>query len=84
MKNLLFFVGILFSLVFLASCEQSDPSETGVRIEDSLAFSGFNWTIKSSEAPIGPVYNKFSNRTEDIWIDSKERLHMRIANHSSG
>lgn len=54
MKNILFFVGILFSLVSLTSCEQSDPSETGVRIEDSLAFSGFNWTIKSSEAPIGP------------------------------
>ena len=54
MKNILFVVGILFSLVSLTSCEQSDPSETGVRIEDSRAFSGFNWTIKSSEAPIGP------------------------------
>jgi hypothetical protein len=84
MKNLLFFVGILFSLISIISCEQSDPSETGVRIEDSLVFSGFKWGIKSSEAPVGPGYNKFSNRTEDIWIDSKERLHMKIANHSSG
>jgi len=83
MKNLLFLLGIVLTIAMFSSCEQSEPSVEAVRIEDSIVFSGFNWKIKSSEEPVGPGYNKFSNRTEDIWVDSKGRLHMKIANHSS-
>ena len=77
-----FLLLFLSAALFLGSCEQSDIRED-VRLEDSLSWSGFSWQIKSSEAPIPPGPNPFSSRSEDVYIDSKGRLHMRLAPHDN-
>jgi len=74
---------LAFSCVLiLTACEQSEPPEE-VRIEDELTFSGYTWDIKSSEAPVGPGPNPFSERERDVYVDSKGRLHLNIKQHNS-
>lgn len=69
------------SSLLMGSCEM-DQEVKDVRIGDKILFSGHNWTIKSSESPVGPGPNPFSNRASDIWVDSKGRLHLKIAQHN--
>lgn len=52
--------------------ERPDPA---VR---TLTFSGRTWTVKRSEALVGPGPNYFSDRPEDVWVDAQGRLHLRI------
>jgi hypothetical protein len=46
----------------------------------TLQFSGHEWFVKSSTRPVGPGPNWFSGETEDVWVDARDRLHMRIRN----
>ena len=71
---------LIASALLLAGCEQSDPP-TDVRIGDELTFSGYEWEIKHSEAPVGPGPNPFSNRADDVFIDPQGRLHLKIVEH---
>jgi hypothetical protein len=85
--HILLFAGI--SAVFL-TCKQSDPPEqktTNIndafygRFGDSIRFSGRSWKVKIYEnAKWGPGPNFFSGREEDITIDEKGYLHMKIVN----
>jgi hypothetical protein len=47
-----------------------------------ITFSGYEWEVKSSEWPVGPGPNYFSDRNEDVWIDENGWLHMRIVPRS--
>jgi len=47
--------------------------------ERTLEFSGFTWRVKASEIPVGPGPNLFSNDEDDVWVDGRGRLHLRIA-----
>lgn len=42
-----------------------------------LDFSGYPWTVKESQSPVGPGPNLFSGSPFDIWVD-KEGLHLKI------
>ena len=57
--------------------ERADP---GVRW---LKFSGYDWWVKASPALIGPGPNYFSDRTNNVWLDSRGRLHLRITHCSN-
>lgn len=46
----------------------------------TLQFSGHAWIVKSSTRPVGPGSNWFSGAQDDVRVDSKGRLHMRIRN----
>jgi len=52
------------------------------RTQDStfrtLSFSGYEWTVKTSENPVGPGPNLFLNSTENIWIDNQKQLHLKV------
>jgi hypothetical protein len=44
-----------------------------------IQFSGYTWKIKYSETMDGPGPNYFSDNPNDVWVDSKGKLHLRIA-----
>lgn len=43
-----------------------------------IRFSGFDWTVKSSDEPVGPGPNFFSDSKENVWVDARGNLHLRI------
>lgn len=54
--------------------------ESFVRI---IEFSGMEWTVKSSTAPVGPGPNYFSSGAESVWVDEKGQLHLKVI-HKDG
>ncbi len=44
----------------------------------TIEFSGYTWVVKANEQKVGPGPNYFSDRGEDIWVDEKGNLHMKI------
>lgn len=81
-KKFIIIVNLFLTLsLSLYSCKTEELSDSA-RLGDSLTFSGYKWQIKSSESPVGPGPNPFSNRSSDIWIDSQGRLHMKISQHN--
>lgn len=53
----------------------SGPIITKPRV---LSFSGYNWIVKSSETPVGPGPNYFSDSDKNVWVDSQGQLHLQI------
>lgn len=47
----------------------------GVR---TLRFSGYDWTVKSSDRRVGPGPNYFSDSGDNVTVDARGRLHLRI------
>ena len=47
----------------------------------TVQFSGYRWTVKQGEQPMGPGPGYFSGREEDVFVDKEGRLHLRIAQH---
>lgn len=43
-----------------------------------LFFSGYEWWVKSSDAPVGPGPNLFSDSHDNVRVDSDGQLHLRI------
>ena len=58
------------------------PTPTQPTTHDLITFAGYDWHVKSSEAPVGPGPNIFSNRMEDVFVDQDGRLHLKIAEHN--
>jgi hypothetical protein len=48
----------------------------------TLLFSGYTWTVKYSDTPVGPGPNYFSDDPADVWVDEQGFLHLRIANRN--
>lgn len=50
-------------------------------IDRIILFSGYEWTVKKSDIPVGPpdAGNYFSDSADNVWVDSQGRLHMKIA-----
>jgi hypothetical protein len=46
-------------------------------------WSGYDWWVKTSTAPVGPGPNLFSDSTNNVSIDAQGRLHLRITNVSN-
>jgi hypothetical protein len=44
----------------------------------TIEFSGHTWKVKASETRAGPGPNYFSDREEDVLVDEKGQLHLRI------
>ena len=44
----------------------------------TIQFAGYQWQVKSSDCPVGPGPNFFSDRQEDIWVDINGYLHLTI------
>jgi hypothetical protein len=58
--------------------EAGSPSAapSGMR---QITFSGYTWQVKNSQdRVIGPGPNSFSDSQRNVWVDSTDRLHLRI------
>lgn len=75
---LILFLVALFTV--FTGCLNNDNSPP--HPNQSILFSGHEWTVKSSNAPVGPGPNYFSNNTQNVWIDESGKLHLRITNNS--
>ncbi|MCE7986310.1 MAG: hypothetical protein DYG89_34485 [Caldilinea sp. CFX5] len=48
------------------------------RYPRTLSFAGRTWYVKSCAGPLGPDQNLFSDRPEDVYVDTSGQLHLRI------
>lgn len=69
-----------FILVLSQSCALERAPDFG-RVGNVVRFSGKVWDVKTSAGTVGPGPNYFSGRAEDLFIDGKGYLHLRIAEH---
>ena len=44
----------------------------------TITFSNYNWTVKTSASRVGPGPNFFSNSTDNVWVDTAGRLHLKV------
>jgi len=47
-----------------------------------ISFAGHNWIVKTSAGRVGPGPNYFSDNTNNIWVDTSGRLHLKITRHN--
>lgn len=48
-----------------------------------IAFSNYEWWIKSSGSTVGPGPNFFSDSRQNVWVDGNDRLHVKITNRDN-
>ncbi|KRP10244.1 MAG: hypothetical protein ABR95_10540 [Sphingobacteriales bacterium BACL12 MAG-120813-bin55] len=81
MKRYIILLLVSITTTGFLGCEQSDPEDVLGRIGDVVYFSGYEWDVKIYEnTQQGPGPNWFSGHYEDVWVDEKGYLHMRISN----
>ncbi len=69
----------VFVLFWITGCSDNNHSNPSVSSNsNTLSFSGYTWRIKSSETPVGPGPNYFSNSPENVWVDEMGQLHLKI------
>lgn len=66
---------LLISDYAIANTEETRTENSRFR---TLSFSGYEWTVKSSDSPVGPGPNYFSDSSRNVWVDKKGRLHLKI------
>jgi len=44
----------------------------------TVEFSGYTWQVKSSDDAVGPGPNYFSDSADNVWVDDRGQLHLRI------
>ena len=53
----------------------------------TISWSGFDWTVKRSidngPSVLGPGPNIFNDNDSMVWVDNRQRLHLRIAKHGN-
>jgi hypothetical protein len=63
---------------------QTAPAEPNQWPQDTKAyqrfldFSGYKWSVKAHNVPVGPGPNHFTGREEDLWVDD-DGLHLTIS-----
>jgi hypothetical protein len=70
---------IFLIIVFITGCSSNDASH--IR---TINFSGYEWKVKSSNIPVGPGPNLFSESTHNVHIDTRGFLHIKITNNKNG
>jgi hypothetical protein len=45
---------------------------------NTVLWGGRTWTVKSSQSRVGPGPNYFSASSDNVWVDSLDRLHLKI------
>lgn len=49
----------------------------------TIRFSGYEWNVKSAKRRTGPGPNYFCDGEDNVWIDKKGRLHLKITKSGS-
>jgi hypothetical protein len=50
----------------------------------AIQWSGYNWIVRNSNGLEGPGPNTFSDSTKNVWVDSKNKLHIRVHRDAYG
>ncbi len=73
-------VGLLFATTL--GCAYSVPLTVAEPPKPSgprrVAFSGYKWRVKASDQMMGPRSNWFSDRSDNVWVDQRGHLHLKI------
>ena len=56
----------------------ASPDIAGESFDRIIRFSGQEWRVKSSNTPVGPGPNYFSNSPESVWVDESGQLHLKL------
>jgi hypothetical protein len=85
--------GLIMCVIFIFLQSFSHPSESEepsmyandyYSSGDTLMFSGYKWVTKeSNERHTGPGRNYFAGGRENIWVDERDRMHIRMT-HRNG
>ena len=67
---------LLFCIPVLLAPPAAEPASG---YGTNITFAGRSWRIKIASARTGPGPNYFSDSTDNVWVDSAGRLHLRIA-----
>ena len=43
-----------------------------------IEFAGYAWEVKTSASAVGPGPNYFSDSSENVWVDGRGRLHLKV------
>jgi hypothetical protein len=46
--------------------------------QNKILFSNYEWNIKSSSRKVGPGLNYFSSSSENVYVDEKGKLHLKV------
>jgi hypothetical protein len=66
----------ILSLTILAG---GNPAQAGPgAFATKINFSGHVWAVKTRQTPVGPGPNYFSDRRENVWVDSEGKLHLKV------
>ncbi len=75
---------VLVTAALLAASVSAAPATAGRgRTGQTIRFAGLTWDVKTGPTPQGPGPNLFSDSTQDVWVDARGFLHLRIA-HRDG
>lgn len=71
---------LIIVILFNTSCCAIKLKATEINLSKPkiLSFSGYRWIVKSSKTPAHPGLNYFSDSSENVWIDKKGQLHLRM------
>ena len=82
-KKILFILNslIISNIFLLCSDDKEMEIQNGGNLPRTISFSGFEWTVNSSgSSRINPGQNFFSCSEENVWVDLKGNLHLKITN----
>lgn len=82
--KILFLVNALIISDLFLSCGDNKPEvKKGENSERIISFSGFTWIVDDSgSSRINPGQNYFSGSEENVWVDSRGNLHLKITNRN--
>ncbi|REE05872.1 glycoside hydrolase family 16 protein [Marinoscillum furvescens] len=73
---------VLITLTFSGCSEGHTANDTPPEPESQtriIEFSGYEWVVRNSNnETVGPGPNYFSDSEENVWVDDKGRLHLKI------
>lgn len=69
-------MGLASALLVLATTVPTAGAE--VTYARTVDFAGYSWGVKASTGPAGPGPNRFSDSTDNVWVDGSGALHLAV------
>jgi hypothetical protein len=74
---------LVFCCLVLACDNNVRAVKQGENVQRTISFSGFEWVVGDSDlSMVSPGQNYFSSSEENVWVDSRGRLHLKITNRN--
>src|SRR5438874_12568206 len=70
--------GTLFLSVTAAAALAAAAVRVSAAYPRTISFSGYSWSVKTSNGQTGPGPNAFSDSTSNVFLDPQGRLHLVV------